>query len=186
MSMLSSFFDAPKAPVAGQQWTKIQRDQLLKPLTNQTGADMQSMFQQGSNPYAYQGPYSPGPSQLQQQYWQMAPQMAQQQMQGLQGIAGSQAPMDAMYNYGKRFAQDVITPQVMERFGGMGTADSGGALPGLARELGTYGMGLNSQIGQMGLQNQAQQLQAYNMMGQIPGQMAQAGANQYGVAMDQI
>jgi hypothetical protein len=123
---------------------------------------------------------------LQQQYFAQAPQVAQQQLSGLQGIANSQAPLNAMYQYGQRYANDVITPNVLERFAGLGAADSGGAARGLARELGTYGLGLSSQIGQAGLQNQAQQLQAYGQMGQVPAQLGLAGAQQYDITNAQL
>jgi len=186
MSMLSDMFAGEKQPHARDQWTRSQRRELFGPLTNQFGADIRQMFDTGQNPYAYAGPYSTGPSALQQEYFGMAPQVAQQQMQGLQGIAGGQAPLDDMYNYGQRYANDVITPNVMERFGGMGTANSGGAMQGLSRELGTYGLGMQSQIGQMSMQNQAQRMQALGMMGRVPDQLGQAGSQQWGVAQQGI
>lgn len=138
----------------------------------------------GIDPYT--GQRTSGATPLQQQYFAMAPQVANQQLGLLGGLAQSQAPMEAMYNYGQRYANDVITPQTMERFAGMGTANSGGAAMGLGRTLGNYGLGLTSQIGQMGLQNQGQQLQATQAMGQVPGQLGMAGAGQYDIANQQL
>ena len=130
-------------------------------------------IQGGVDPYT--GQRVAGASPLQQQQFAGAGQYGPQGMAALGNIAGGQAPLDAMQNYGQRYAQDVITPNVMENFAGIGAADSGGAMKGLARELGNYGLGLNSQIGQASLQNQGQQLQAGGL---LAGEMGQAGGMQ--------
>lgn len=186
MSWLGDFFGGPEKPKAGDAWTKLQRQQLLNPMVSQAGRDIRSMWNLGYNPYAYQGQYAAGPSSLQQQAWSMFPSVANQQMAGYQNIANSQAPMDAIYNYGQRWAQDVITPQVMNQFSGAGTADSGGASRALARELGTYGMGVQAQMAPLALQNQAQQLQALSGMSSIPTTMAGLGMDQYNVSANQL
>lgn len=132
---------------------------------------------EGVTPYV--GQRVSGPTSLQQQYFGGLGEYGAQGIEALGSIAQSQAPLDAMYGYGQRYAQDVIAPAVMENFAGIGAADSGGAMKGLARELGTYGLGLDAQIGQAALQNQAQQLQAGSL---LTNQLNVGGATQYDVA----
>lgn len=182
MSWLSDFFGGPSGPKARDQWTEKQRHLLLYPMVEGTGQDYAFSQEMGMNPYAYAGPYAPQASPLQQQAFGMAPQVAQGQMAGLSRIAGGQAPLESIYNYGTRYANDVLTPQVMERFAGAGTSDSGGAARGLGRELGNYGLGMQSQMAPLALQNQSQQLQALQGMGSIPQSMAGMGGQQYNVA----
>lgn len=185
-------FSGPEAPDAGDQWTDFQARQLARPLTGAVGYNLFGGTQGSAfptfqtDPYLYQGPYAAPMSSLQQQYFDAAPGVMGSQMETLGRIANGQAPMDAMYRYGQRFAEDVITPNVMERFAGLGTANSGGAMKGLARELGTYGLGLTSQIGQAGLENQRQQIAAVGAMNPALSQLGLAGGEQRNIAQQMI
>ena len=153
---MGCFSDAESYQQARDMWTSRQRTYLLNPMVRHAGLDNRDAFTEGVNPYSYAGSYSAETTPQMQQYMGQAGNIAQ----GFGNIANSQAPLDALYDYGARYANDVVTPQVMERFAGLGASDSGGAMQGLTRELGNYGLGLNAQMANTALQNQAQQMQA--------------------------
>ena len=121
-------FGGPIAPEASAQWTKSQNS-LVYPLVSALGQGIfgekfsiidynrmtdkeRKHYQQpGINQmydlFSYKGKFSAGPSDLQNQYFQAAPQVAQQQLGQLSDIGSGQTQM----NFANRFAQDVITPR---------------------------------------------------------------------------
>ena len=186
-------FGGPIAPDSHAQWTKAQ-NQLVYPMVSAMGqglfgeefkiSELGNKIPKGyqypgidqmRDPFAYAGKFSAGPSDLQNQYFGAAPQVAQQQLGQLGQIGSGQTQM----NFANRFAQDVITPQVMERFAGMGTENSGGAMKGLTRELGNYGLNAMSQA-------VPQQMQALNQMSGAMGGLGAAGAEQQNLAQQQL
>ena len=140
-------------------------------------------LQAGVEPYS--GQRVSGPTDLQQQYFGMAPQVAGQQMAGFGRLSQSQAPLEDIYKYGM-LGVERAGDRVMEQFAGADTGMSGGAALGLGRTMYEGGLGVADMVGQASFQNQNQQYQALNAMGGIPSGLAQAGNMQYDIANQQL
>lgn len=87
---------------------------------------------------------------------QADPRFAEMGMGALENLSGGQEDVfDPIYDYTQRMFEDVVAPEVMERFAGMGAAMSGGAAQALAREGGTLALGMGAEMAPLWLQSQA-------------------------------
>lgn len=90
--------------------------------------------------------------------------MGQQALQGMMG--GMEDVFKPIYDYTSQMWNEQIAPQTMERFAGMGAAQSGGAADALARAGQGLTMGMGAQLAPMYLQN----------LQQLPGQIRAQGS----------
>jgi len=84
------------------------------------------------------------------------PRYGEMGLGALENLSGGQEEVfDPIYDYTQRMFEDVVTPEVMERFAGFGGAMSGGAAQALAREGGTLALGMGAEMAPLWLQSQA-------------------------------
>lgn len=130
------------------------------------------------------------------------------QTQALQGLGTSlvgqvaqpfdvNAALSPVTNAASLFWSRDVVPSVMERFAGMGAADSGGAMNALARSGQEYGTSLAGQLAPLALnaalQGRGQQLQAGSLLPSIAGMsasplsmLAGLGSTQFGQSQAQL